>query len=49
MRETGESSRFWQLTPSFTQHFTPSNFWEVEVLLQSKERTNHTTTIDVSA
>ena len=25
MRETGESSRFQQLTPLFTQHFTPRN------------------------
>ena len=23
MEETGEGNRFWQLTPLFTQHFTP--------------------------
>ena len=33
MIETEESNIFWQLAPLFTQRFTPSNSWEVEVLL----------------
>ena len=49
------NNEFWQLTPLFTLglpgdiQFTPRNFWEVELLLESKERRNRTTTKRVSA
>ena len=47
MRETREGNRFWQPTLWFTPYllgdrqFTHRNLWEVEVLLESKERANH--------
>ena len=55
MRETRESKRFLQLTPWFNpdlpgdRQFAPRNSSEVEFLLESKERRNHTPTTGVSA
>ena len=50
VRKARNSNRFWQqtswLTPEFPddRQFASWNSWEVELLLESKERTDHTPT-----